>query len=100
MEIQAGINSSLAMCNEIGMPKENPESMCSIGLIGKRNGKPTDSDESQADGPDDDTDAPHCGRRILSSVLRRKKRKPNPKKDVKDAAGVPSAKRALGTWRV
>ena len=51
-------------------------------------------------GPEDDTDAPHCGRRILSSVLRRKKRKPNPKKDVKEAAGVPSAKRALGTWRV
>ena len=29
-----------------------------------------------------------------------KKRKPSPKKDVKEAAGVPSAKRALGTWRV
>ena len=29
-----------------------------------------------------------------------KKRKPSSKKDVKEAAGVPSAKRALGTWRV
>ena len=29
-----------------------------------------------------------------------KKRKQSPKKDVKEAAGVPSAKRALGTWRV
>ena len=29
-----------------------------------------------------------------------KKRKPSPKKDVKEAAGVPSAKRALGTWRL
>ena len=55
---------------------------------------------SQADGPEDDTDVPHCGRRILSSVLRRKKRKPSPKKDVKETAGPPSAKRALGTWRV
>ena len=26
-----------------------------------------------------------------------KKKKPSPKKDVKEAAGVPSAKRALGT---
>ena len=51
-------------------------------------------------GPGDDTYAPHCGRRILSSVLRRKKRKPSPKKDVKEVAGVPSAKRALGTWRL
>ena len=46
------------------------------------------------------TEAPPCGRRILSSVLRRKKRKPSPKKEVKEAAGVPSAKRGLATWRV
>ena len=52
------------------------------------------------DGPENDTDVSHCGRGILSSELRRKKKKPSPKKDEKEAAGVPSAKRALGTWRV
>ena len=33
-------------------------------------------------------------------TLWKKKRKPSSKKGVKEAAGVPSAKRALGTWCV
>ena len=83
----------------IEVPKSRPQTAFGVHL-GVGNASKTRFDSTAPAIWDPKYDVPHCGKRILSSVLRRKNRKPNPKKNVKEAVRSPSAKRALGTWRV